>query len=254
MRCLLNLFFFLIAFPGFSQDTTIMAVYSGEGKMLLVDNGIDTVIVSIYPEGTKEYEKDLRNGEIHGKYIRWYPNGELMWEQKYSKGEKHGEAVYWSNEGEKVAELYYANDSITDTLFFSEKYALILGHGTSSSIVYGGMERVGDNLPKQPSKGPMINKAFYVVKIEDENEIPEIYLTFNSDQKGDFILCLPKGNYGVFPESFSAEDLKPGQVSPPGNQRGPSWSSFWRPDKPLLIEKPEVRRLYLNSRFVGYAP
>lgn len=238
---------------GYSQDTTVMAHYPDGRKMLMIYEGNDTVITSFYPNGTKEYEREFKNKMFNGKYTRWYQNGQLMWEQSITNNQREGKSIFWHDSGEKVAELRYENDTLTDTLFFSQTYTLVLGHGTTSSIVYGGMKRVGDTIPQQPSKGPMINQKMYVVKIRDKNTVPEVYQTFYTDQNGDFILCLPKGMYGFFPASYSPEKLQPGQASPQirvGKGRSRSWS----PTKPLIVDDSQVVSLYLMSSFVGYAP
>lgn len=247
-------FLLLLSYTGvFSQDTTIMAQQPDGRKMLMIYEGNDTVITSFYPGGAKEYERDLKNKRFNGKYTRWYQNGELMWEQSIKNNRRDGKSVFWHDNGEKVAELHYVNDTITDTAFYSRKYTLILGHGATSSIVYGGMERVYDTIPQQPSKGPMISQELYVVKIKDKKTVPEVYRTFYTDQNGDFILCLPKGTYGFFPASSPPEKLQPGQASPQ-RKKGQGWNSSWYPTEPLVVDDSQIVSLYIMSTFVGYAP
>lgn len=253
IRYFISLLLLLSFTSSFSQDTTVMAQYLDGRKMLMIYEGSDTVISSFYPDGTKEYERALKNKKFNGKYTRWYQNGRLMWEQSITNNQREGKSIFWHDNGEKIAELRYENDTLTDTLFFSRIYTLVLGHGSTSSIVYGGMERVNDTISQQPSKGPMINKEMYVVKIKDKKTVPKIYRSFYTDQNGDFILCLPKGTYGFFPASYSPEKLQPGQASP---QRiaGQGWNSSWSPTEPLVVDGPQIIALYLMSTFVGYAP
>ena len=43
-------------------------------------------LISFYPNGTKHWEEEYRDGKQHGKYIGWWENGTKVWERDYREG------------------------------------------------------------------------------------------------------------------------------------------------------------------------
>ena len=40
-------------------------------------------IIGFYPTGEKWWEREYRNGQLHGKDISWYKSGQKHWEAEY---------------------------------------------------------------------------------------------------------------------------------------------------------------------------
>ena len=50
---------------------------------------------------------EYRNGEKHGKWIKWNESGNKVTEANYYLGDKEGEWTIWDAEGNKRYEMFY---------------------------------------------------------------------------------------------------------------------------------------------------
>ncbi|KKM02316.1 hypothetical protein LCGC14_1785630 [marine sediment metagenome] len=41
-----------------------------------------------YENGSKSWEVEYQNGQLHGKYMRWHENGQKHWEKEYQNGKE----------------------------------------------------------------------------------------------------------------------------------------------------------------------
>jgi|TARA_B110000438_G_scaffold268040_1_gene283336 antitoxin component YwqK of YwqJK toxin-antitoxin module len=56
-------------------------------------------VISLYENGQKEHETNIKNGEVDGLSVYWYENGQKKHEANYKDGEKISEN-HWNEEGE----------------------------------------------------------------------------------------------------------------------------------------------------------
>lgn len=247
--------FLLIAHFSFGQDTLGRATYSGVLRQYVIVFGQDTVMQVFYADGTLKSERRRTEGNKFS-YKRYYPNGQLMWEQVLVDEKTVGKASFYDEKG-KVAGIFSFQDGvIVDTIALSRKHTLLLGSATHFSKVYGGMERVRrDDEPIEEDNGPWktMFTPMYVVKLDSTKTTQTKYRSFETDFKGDFMLVLPKGVYGFFPEHHSLESITAKQGGPLSVQ-GKSHHSTWSPSAPTIITNQKLIRVYLHSTSVGYAP
>lgn len=245
--------FFVSANYLFAQDTTQLVKYYDGTKTFWLVTKTDTTLYSTYSNGKKETERKFKNNAITGLYKRWYPTGKLMWEKELVNGKSNGKTVFYDARGIKVAELDYKNDTITDTVYIKENTHLVLGKITSSSIVYGGMQREDGSSNVSQYSGPWMFCEMYAAKV-DSIKKPEMVQHFRTDHNGEFFILAPEGNIGFFPKATDIGKLVPGEFYPPPK----AWSSGhdgWNMRSPLEVKKEDVLLfILLHHSSVGYAP
>lgn len=253
MKIPIVLFLVCVSHFLFGQDTILWQQRQYSGKEVRVINGADTSIVGYYKNGKLESVRSFKKNRYTGTYDRYYPNGKKMWTKELINDVENGTSVFYNKSGEKVAELVYKNGILTDTVFLSSKETVLLGKATWFSVVHGGMYRE-DNIPvEMPSNNPYSNYPFTLVKIMDSKSIPKAYQKFETDSYGNFLLCLPKGEYGFFPMHNPLKNLSPGQYCPLP-QRGNSSESNWNMTAPLKIENPSLLYFHLHFNSEAWAP
>jgi hypothetical protein len=73
----------------------------------------EKVVVKWYwKDGTKRYENEYQNGQLHGLSIGWRPDGTKQWEAEWQNGQRHGLSIGWRNDGTKRWEAEYQNGKL----------------------------------------------------------------------------------------------------------------------------------------------
>jgi antitoxin component YwqK of YwqJK toxin-antitoxin module len=74
--------------------------------------------ITVEPVDIGEY----RNGQRHGKWIKWYEDGNKLWEEEYQNGQKHGKCIDWYENGNKRWEYEWQNGQLIKTALYGRKW------------------------------------------------------------------------------------------------------------------------------------
>lgn len=250
----LFLFFILVNFAGFSQDTLLIEENAYYGNKIIQVNGSkDTVqyefakngkLLSIYP---------ITGQTLPVHYIRFYSNGKKMWDKTMKNTKENGNAIFYSESGKQIVELNFENGKITDTLFVHPKVNIFLGKIDYSSIVYGGIELENGESNVSEATGVMPFYPFKLVEINTESKTEHHY---TSDRFGEFFIGTPRKEivYGFFPENYPKKSIQKNLLfpEPDMNMSGSTtWllSSFFK-----VSNKTTITEIHIQSTSVGYAP
>lgn len=247
---------FLVLFSNLNaQDTTLLIQFPDGGKMVEIKTKTDTTKISYYTG--KQIESIIKRDPISQKihYIRYYRNGKKMWDKELRNDIENGNCSFYNTKGTKIAEFKFDGGRITDTLFLAKNTYLLFGSLDYSSTVYGGMQNEDGTSNISTISGPYMHyhmKFLPVDNVTPSKSIPEYY--FTSDFKGEFLVVLKPGTYGLFDKNFDPQKIVKGQYSP-DPKRGNSWESHWDSNNPVIIVKDQTIyfRDYHHSS-VGYAP
>ncbi len=69
----------------------------------------DGKAIEKYANGQNYYERNIKNGVLHGLVKKWYKNGQKRKEESYKNGMEHGKRVWWHENGQKEWEINYIN-------------------------------------------------------------------------------------------------------------------------------------------------
>jgi hypothetical protein len=248
-------FFFLqvICKFGYSQDTTDLFKWYDRTLSFKLITEKDTLLIFKYPDGKRESIRTYKKSQITGTYSRWYENGKLMWKKELKNGIQYGTSVFYSESGTKVAELMYENGKITDTIFIKANIHLALGKITSSSTVYGGMEREDGGSNVSEYSGPYMNCSMYAIRLDSKSK-PKLVSKFKSDLYGDFFIIVPPGEIGFYPVDIKIDSLGPGDFHIPEKIYS-SGNEGWNMPEHLFVNKVSgILFIELHHYSVGYAP
>jgi len=91
------------------KDDIKQAVYT-------IKNGVENGSVEFYYPSTEIMEQgNFREGNKHGKWVRWSVKGNKLAEANYNKGKKDGKWLIWDERGVKRYEMHYTSGSKTGT-------------------------------------------------------------------------------------------------------------------------------------------
>jgi len=98
------------------KDDIKQAVYT-------IKNGVENGSVEFYYPSTEIMEQgNFREGNKHGKWVRWSVKGNKLAEANYNKGKKDGKWLIWDERGVKRYEMHYTSGSKTGTwIMWDEK-------------------------------------------------------------------------------------------------------------------------------------
>lgn len=215
----------------------------------------DTFLLSTYPKGNRESRRSLKRNRVNGDYLRWYENGTLMWRKQMKDDAEHGKAEFFDRSGKKVAVLNYCKGKLCDTVFIAPGRHLLLGRIFSNSRVIGGAQREDGQANVSEYSGPYPNCRMYaVLHPADSTKGLKHLANFRSDMYGAFMLLLPEGRIGFYPQDLPLKDLKHGQF----RVEERFWSSgneSWSMKEALEVErKDKILELELRHFTEGYAP
>lgn len=247
------LIFTIICLKTFAQQKLNYMKHVDGTETYLLTSKTDTFFIVNDSRGKKEVECKTRNGHLHGTYKRWYENGSFMWIKKMDHGKANGIAQYFNEKGEKIAELNYAQNIVVDTIYLKSNIHLILGKINFNSKIYGGMEREDGRSNISENSGPMINYSMFVAQLDTIKAIKKLG-KFKTDMFGEFIILVPEGIIGLYPNKVTIESIKPPFNGIPG-ELGKNGSENWNGNLPLNIpKKASLHQLVLEHNSVGYAP
>jgi hypothetical protein len=238
-----------------AQDTTLLMQFPDGGTMIEIRTKTDTSKVSYYTGKQIEsiIKRDATTNKTH--YIRYYRNGKKMWDKEWRNDIENGNCSFYNTKGIRVAEFNYSGGKIIDTLFLAKNTYLLFGSLDYSSTVYGGMQNEDGSSNVSTVSGPYMHfhmKFLPVDAIEPAKPITEYY--FTSDFKGEFLVILKPGTFGLFDKNFNPKDLAKGQYGP-NAKRGNSWESHWDSENPVIITKNKaINYRDYHQTSVGYAP
>ena len=109
----------------------------------------------------------------------------------------------YGNDKELLGSFLLENDSITDTLFIHRKRKFIYGRCTYYSVVHGGMRRPDGSSNSSGGHGVHMHYPMYAVRLNPSLELQKVHQEFTTDYNGYFLLEVPSGNYGIFPQHFN---------------------------------------------------
>jgi hypothetical protein len=214
---------------------------------------IDTSVIVNYPNGKRESICKLKNGVMHGTYLRWYENGNKMWVKEMNTDLAHGKLMFYSNKGELLVELIYKNGRLSDTVSIKPKVHVMIGKISYNSKVYGGAQNEDGRANVSENTGPFINYSMYATLL-DSIKKPLFIGSYKSDMKGDFMITVPTGNIGLYPSTLKIDSLKPPYLRIP-TTINMSGNDAWDVTLPIMITKSEViKTVNLMYSSVGYAP
>jgi hypothetical protein len=240
-------------YSGYAQDTTEFFKYYDGSKSFKISTKKDTCITYIYPNGKKESVHQIKRAEKTGYYCRWYANSKLMWRMELKNGVQNGKSVFYDASGKRVAELMYINGKITDTLFVKTNTHLVFGKITSSSKVYGGMERENGSADVSEFSSAYMNFWMYAALV-DSIKKPKLVSFFKSDFNGNFFILVPEGKIGFYPKSVKIEYLTPSDYKIP-EENVFHGEEGWSKQGPIIVKKGDkIQFIELHHFSIGYAP
>lgn len=253
MNKLLTLLTFILSHSFFAQDTIYSNNMGRYGSQHFIAQGADTFTIYTYPDNKVDSRIAYSSSGSPCLYEKYYPSGKTLWKGTLIKNQLNGPLDLYSEKGKRLATLFFENDSIRDTLIYSEKYALIFGKMTYSSTVYGGMVNEDGTSNISHSEGPQSYQQYYTVKLDSTLQIQEKYCDFRTDPNGFYFVAVSEGDYGFFPEYF---DIKNVNHTMGTTQEGHSMSGHdgWSTNDPISIQLGKFVRHDLHRVSVGYAP
>lgn len=253
MKQLIAILLLSAASQCFAQDTISRSQYiNGTKSFIIIDNG-DTVLHSYYSNGQLEGIRHFSVINERNKYERYYQNGKKMWEMKLVKNQPEGIATYYNEKGKKIAQFDWENGEIKDTLFRDPKTKFMLGRSTYYSVVYGGMVREDGSSNVSGGEGIHMFQDFYTVKLDTTIDEQSVYKEFTTDFNGYFMVCVEKGQYGLFPKHFDIKQVKSTMTTPSGLHNG-GINSSWNISSTLNFNQKNYQFVKLHFHSVGYAP
>jgi hypothetical protein len=79
------------------------------------ENGLH---IEHYDDGQLKFERNFKDGELHGKYTSWYESGQKKSEENYEDGELHGKYTSWYESGQKKSEENYEDGEASGRWFY----------------------------------------------------------------------------------------------------------------------------------------
>jgi hypothetical protein len=243
----------LIVNVSFAQFKTNIVNYPDGASAYHLLTKMDTTFYSYYPNGKKEASCRLKSGVMHGTYSRWYPNGNKMWEKEMKHHLADGKCFYYSTKGELVATLIYDKGSIEDTVFLKPKVNLMIGKIEFSSRIYGGMENAEGSSNISETNGPLMNYTMKIFLL-DTIKKPVLIDNIKTDIHGEFIISLPQGKIGCYPNSINVSDLRAPYTEISGTMNN-SGNESWDIKLPIVISKNEpLKFITIKQNSEAYAP
>lgn len=98
-----------------SQTANIISMYPNGKKafeMNLKAGGINGKVQVLSAEGQEEYYADYKDNKLNGKRMEYYANGKVYKKENFVNGEYHGLVEYFAEDGKKVISAEYKNDSL----------------------------------------------------------------------------------------------------------------------------------------------
>ena len=100
-----------------------------EGEGILYLKGSDTPftgkVFSLYENGQKEEEANLKNGKVHGLAVTWHQNGQKFRKGNFKDGKPDGLATFWHENGQKEREENYKDGILISRKFWNSKGELV---------------------------------------------------------------------------------------------------------------------------------
>ena len=74
-----------------------------------------------YENGQQRYEKNYKDGELHGLETYWHENGQIWLKKTYKNGVENGPAASWYKDGQRKAEeTYKEGDIVAPSIYWDE--------------------------------------------------------------------------------------------------------------------------------------